>query len=87
MVTGRTDLKLRLQYFGHLMRREDSLEKTLMLGKCERQKQKGLTEDKLVGQCHLSNQHEFDTTLGGSGRQEGLACSGPWGHGELDTTE
>ena len=28
-------LKLRLQYFGHLMRREDSLEKTLMLGKCE----------------------------------------------------
>ena len=28
-------LKLRVQYFGHLMRREDSLEKTLMLGKCE----------------------------------------------------
>ena len=28
-------LKLRLQYFGHLMRREDSLEKLLMLGKCE----------------------------------------------------
>ena len=29
---GKTDLKLRLQYFGHLMRRVDSLEKTLMLG-------------------------------------------------------
>ena len=28
-------LKLRLQYFGHLMRREDSLEKTVMMGKCE----------------------------------------------------
>ena len=34
VLTGRTFLKLSLQYFGHLMRREDSLEKTLMLGKC-----------------------------------------------------
>ena len=32
---GRTDLKLKLQYFGHLMRRVDSFEKTLMLGKIE----------------------------------------------------
>ena len=31
-------------------------------------------------------QHEFVPTLGGSGRQEGLACSGPWGHEELDMT-
>ena len=34
-------LKLRLQYFGHLTRREDSLEKTLMLGKCEGKRRKG----------------------------------------------
>ena len=34
-------LKLRLQYFGHLMRREDSLEKTLMLGNCEGRKRRG----------------------------------------------
>ena len=34
-------LKLRLQYFGHLMRREDSLEKTLMLGKCEGKRREG----------------------------------------------
>ena len=34
-------LKLRLQYFGHLMRREDSLEKTLMLGKCEGKRRRG----------------------------------------------
>ena len=33
--TGRTDLKLKLQYFDHLMQRADSLEKTLMLGKIE----------------------------------------------------
>ena len=34
-------LKLRLQYFGHIMRREDSLEKTLMLGKCEGKRRRG----------------------------------------------
>ena len=34
-------LKLRLQYFGHLMRRENSLEKTLMLGKCEGKRKRG----------------------------------------------
>ena len=72
-------LKLRLQSFGHLMIREDSLEKTLMLGKCEGKRRKGTTEDEMAGQGHRSDQHEFDTTLGGSGRQEGPACSGPWG--------
>ena len=79
-------LKLRLQYFGHLMRREDSLEKMLMLGKCEGRRRRGMTEDKMAGQCHRSDQHEFDQTPGGSGRQEGLAGSGPWGHEESDTT-
>ena len=39
-------LKLKLQSFGHLMRRTDSLEKTLMLG---RQEEKGTTEDEVVG--------------------------------------
>ena len=43
-------LKLKLQYFGHLMRRADSLEKALMLGKTEQEK--GATEDKLVGWHH-----------------------------------
>ena len=40
-------LKLKLQYFRHLMQRADSLEKTLMLGKTE-QEEKGMTEDELV---------------------------------------
>ena len=61
-------LKLRLQYFGHLMRREDSLEKTLMLGKMEGTKEKGTTEDEMVGQCSRSDWHEFGQTAGGSGR-------------------
>ena len=38
---GRTDLKLKLQYFGHLMGRADSLEKTLMLGKFEGRRKRG----------------------------------------------
>uniref|UniRef100_A0A670JDH7 Uncharacterized protein n=1 Tax=Podarcis muralis TaxID=64176 RepID=A0A670JDH7_PODMU len=41
----------------------------------------------MVGQCSRSYQHEFDQTAGGSGRQECLACSGPWGHKESDTTK
>ena len=45
-------LKLKPQYFGHLMRRTDSLEKTLMLGKTEIRKEKGMTEDEMVGWHH-----------------------------------
>ena len=44
-------LKLKLQYFGHLMRRADSFEKTLMLGKVEGE-EKGTTEDEMVGWYH-----------------------------------
>ena len=42
-------LKLKLQYFGHLMRRVDSLEKTLMLGGIRGQEEKGTTEDEMAG--------------------------------------
>ena len=47
-------LKLKLQYFGHLMQRTDLFKKTLMLGKIEdrRQKEKGMTEDEMVGWHH-----------------------------------
>ena len=45
-------LKLKVQYFGYLMRRTDSLEKTLMLGKGRRQEEKGMTEDEMVGWHH-----------------------------------
>ena len=44
-------LKLKFQYFGHLIRRTDSLEKTLMLGKIEGRKRRG-QEDEMVGQHH-----------------------------------
>ena len=42
-------LKLKLQYFGHLMQRADSLEKTVMLGKTEGRRRRGTTEDETVG--------------------------------------
>ena len=45
-------LKLKLQYFGHLMRRAESFEKALMLGKTEGRRRRGMTEDELVGWHH-----------------------------------
>ena len=53
-------LKLKLQYFGHLMRRADSLEKTLMLEKNEGGRRRGMTEDKMAGWHHQLNGHEFE---------------------------
>ena len=44
-------LKLKLQYFGHLMQRTDSLEKTVMLGKIRRE-EKGTTENEMIGWPH-----------------------------------
>ena len=45
-------LKLKLQYFGYLMQRADSLEKTLILGKTEGKRRRGETEDEMVGWHH-----------------------------------
>ena len=52
-------LKLKLQYFGHLMQRVDSLEKTLMLGMNWGQEEKGKTEDEMAGWHHRLDGHEF----------------------------
>ena len=52
-------LKLKLQYFGHLMRNVDSLEKTLMLGGIWGQEEKGMTEDEMAGWHHRLNGCEF----------------------------
>ena len=48
-IAGKKVLKLKIQYFDHLMRKAKSLEKTLMLKKDWRQEKKGMTEDKMVG--------------------------------------
>ena len=53
-------LKLKLQHLNHLMRRTDSLEKTLMLGKIEGRRRRGMTEDEMVGWHHRLYGHEFE---------------------------
>ena len=81
-------LKLKLQYFGHLMRRVDSLEKTLMLeGKAPRQEEKGTTEDEMVGWHHRLDEHEFEETPGVCDGQGGLECCDSWIQKESDMTE
>ena len=53
-------LKLKLQYFSHLMRRVDSLEKTLMLGEIGGKRKKGMTEDEMAGWHHGLDGREFE---------------------------
>ena len=79
-------LKLQLQYFGHLMRRADSFEKTLMLGKIEGKRRRG-KQDEMVGWHHRLNGHGFGWTTGVVDGQGGLACCGSWSHKESATTE
>ena len=68
-------LKLKLQYFGHLMWRTDPFEKTLMLGKIEGKGRRG-----------LRRMRWFHSITNGDG-QGGLVCCRPWGLKESDTTE
>ena len=80
-------LKLKLQYFGHLVWRTDSLEKDPDAGKDWRQEEKGTTEDVIVGWHHWLNGHGFGWTPGVGDGQGGLACCGSWGCKESDMTE
>ena len=78
-------LKLKLQYFGHLMGRANSLEKTLVLGKTEGRRRR-VTEDEMVGWYHRLNGHELGQTPEDGEGQGSLACCSPWGHKESDVT-
>ena len=80
-------LKLKLQYFGHLMQRADSLEKNPDAGKDRGQEEKGTTEDKMVGWHHWLDGHESEQAPGDGDGQRSLACCSPWCCKELDTTE
>ena len=80
-------LKLNLQYFGHLMRRTDSLEKTLMLGKIKGGRRRGRQRIKMVGWHNQLNENEFEQAPRGGEGQGSLVCCSPWDHKELDTTE
>jgi len=79
-------LKLKLQYFGHLMRRADSFEKTLMLGMIEGRRRRGRQRmrwlDGITDSMGLSL-----SKLGVGDGQGGLACCSPWDGKESDMTE
>ena len=79
-------LKRKLQYFGHLMQRADSFEKTLMLGKIEGRRRRGRQRMRWLDGITDSKDMSL-SKLGVGDGQGGLACCSPWGHKELDMTE
>ena len=80
-------LKLKLQYFGHLMQRADSLKKTLMLGKIEGRRRRGQQRmrwlDGIINLMDMGLGELRELVMG----QGGLACCGSWSCKELDMTE
>ena len=79
-------LQLKLQNFGHLIQRANSLGKTLMLGKIGGRRRREAREDEMVGWHHQLNGHESEQTLGDSEGQGSLVYFSPWSCKELDTT-
>ena len=80
-------LKLKFQYVGHLMRRASSLEKTLMLGKIEGKRKRGLLRMKwLDGITHWLSGPKFEQIPGDCGGQRSLVCYSPWDCKQSDMT-
>ena len=79
-------LKLKLQYFGHLMQRADLLEKTLMLGKIEGRRRRGPQRMRWLDGIADSMEWVWVNSGVGDG-QGGLACCSSWNHKGSDMTE
>ena len=76
-------LKLKFQYFGHLMQ---LIGKVPNAGKDWGEKEKKASEDEIAGWHHQCNGHELGPTSGDGERQGGLVCCSPWGRKDSDTT-
>ena len=74
---------LKLQYYGHLMGRANTLEKTLMLGKIEGRRRRGQQRMRWLDGI-IDSGHEFEQIPGDSKGQGSLACCTPWGHKESE---
>ena len=79
-------LMLKLQNLGHLMRRADSLAKTLMLGKTKGRRRRG-RGDEVVGGHHWPNEHKFEQTQVDSEGQGCLACCSPWDQSQTQLSD
>ena len=80
-------LKLKLQYFGYLMRKSLLIGKDSDAGRDWGQEEKGMTEDEMAGWHHWLDGRESQWTPGVGDGQGGLACCNSWGHKESDMTE
>ena len=80
-------LKLKLQYFRHLMRRVDSLEKTLMLGGIGGRRRRGRQRMRWLDGITDSMDVSLSELQGVGDGQGGLVCCDSWGHKESDMTE
>ena len=72
-------LKLKLQYFGHLIQRADSLEKALMLGKIEGGRRRGQQRTRWWDGINISMNMSLSKALGNGEGQGNLMCCSPWG--------
>ena len=81
---GRTDAETEVPAFWSYDAKENSLEKSLMLGKIESRRRRGCQRMRWLDS--ITDEQELGQTLGNDEGQVGLACCSPWGHKESDTT-